>query len=227
MVRAGKIFIIKEEIELKTIALKLRDFKMKDIEKIDDNEFELITEINDLTITTNTLRGVFSQDRVLSINRRGGSIPVTETIDASIIFSEYGDRIFLTVLEKKLLANNIANQLSKIIFMTTGHIVEARIPSDVMRSFHEQNFEDTKVVFFDNVDIPNIKKLSLYGSGLADTSLYSDYCSHGSVWYVVIKPKKYGFVVGVTRNAVVTIFGNYNEEDFMKYLVNEIYHLIG
>ncbi|MGQ9719557.1 MAG: hypothetical protein ACUVWK_06965 [Nitrososphaerales archaeon] len=226
MVTAGKVFIVREEIDLLTIVSKLKGFRTEETQKFDDRELKLITEIDDVKMVGKTLHGRYSQDRVVTIYHRGERIPTIRTIEATFVFSNYQDRIFLTVLEKKLLANNIANQLSKILFITTGHVLDARITHNIMKSFHEQNFEDTKVVFFDDVDIPNVNKLSLYGSGLADTTLYNDYCNHGKVWYIVIKPKKYGFIVGITRDGVVTIFSRVEDEDFINYVTNEIYPLI-
>ncbi|MEM3382711.1 MAG: hypothetical protein QXL52_01810 [Nitrososphaerales archaeon] len=226
MVTAGKVFVVKEEIDIDTIASKLKDFKTEEIQKFDDRELKLITEISDMKMVINALEGKYSQDQVIMIYHRGEKVPTVKTIEAPFIFSNYNDKIFLTILEKKMQANSIANQMSKILFLTTGHIVEARIAPEKMRNFHEQNFEDTKVVFFNDVDIPNVKKLSLYGSSLADTTLYNDYCNHGNVWYIVIKPKRYGFIVGITRDGVVTIFSRVEKDDFLNYVINEIYPLI-
>ncbi|MEM2634340.1 MAG: hypothetical protein QW372_02585, partial [Nitrososphaerales archaeon] len=171
-------------------------------------------------------KGLFSQDQILNIFHHGEIIPIPKTIVAPFIFNKVNDKLLLTILEKKQKANNIANQLSKILFITTGHIVEARIPPEILKKFHEENYEDAKVIFFDDVDIPNIKKLSLYGSELSDTSLYIDYSTHGKIWYVVVKSKKYGYVVGVTRNAVITVFSRIGEDEFINYIINEIYPLI-
>lgn len=226
MVTAGKVFVVREETDLETIASKLKDFKVEEVRKADDTDVKLITEVSGLRALEETLHGTFFQDQLFTIYRRDGYVPAVKTIEAPFVFSQYKGRILLTVLEKKRQANLIANQLSKILFIATGRVVEARIEPKVMKAFHEQNFEDTKIVFFDGVDIPNVEKLSLYGSGLADTMLYSDYCSHGNVWYVVIKPKKYGFIVGVTRDGVVTIFSKVENDDFVSYVTNEIYPLI-
>ncbi|MCP8304643.1 MAG: hypothetical protein H3Z50_04135 [archaeon] len=226
MVTTGKIFIVKEEVDLETIALKLKDFRTEENVEFEDRELKLIKEISDIKIVEGALQGIYLQDRVIDIYHRGEKIPTIQTIEAPFIFSEHKGTILLSILEKKLQANSIANQLSKILFITTGHIVEARINPEIMKNFHEQNFEDTKVVFFDDVDIPNVNKLSLYGSSLVDTALYNDYCSHGKVWYVVVKPKRYGFIAGVTRDSVVTIFSRVEKDDFINYVTNEIYPLI-
>jgi hypothetical protein len=237
MVTAGKIFKLPEDAGLEQIALKLKNFVEEEKVEVNDKEISLVTEIEDFLPDQNSLKGVFSWDELINISHRGETIPVPRTFYAPFIFfkqirsrpegeSIYKDRILLTILEKKNRANNIANRLSKILFISVGKIVEAKIEPEVLKGFHEQNFEDTKIVFFDDVDLPNINKLSLYGSSLGNTSLYDGYCDHGKIWYAVIKSKKYGYIVGVTRNCVVTIFSKVNHEEFMDYVREEIYDLI-
>ena len=67
------------------------------------------------------------------------------------------------------------------------------------------------------MDIPNVNKLSLYGPDLVNTSLFEDYGKHGDLWYVVARSKESGYVVGITRDASVTIF-NLPETEKEKYL---------
>jgi hypothetical protein len=169
----------------------------------------------------------------MDIYHRGERVRVPTTSEAPFFFVEQpqqpegkGRRTVLTVMEKKARANNIANQLSKILFITTGKIVEVRIEPKRFQQFHEANFEDTKVIFFDDVDFPNIKKLSLYGSTLGSTSAYVDNLKHGKIWYIVLKSSRHGLVVGVTRNGVVTIFSKATKDDFIQYVKDEIIELI-
>lgn len=226
MVRTGKIFILKEKIDIDNLALKLKDFRVEESSGLEDSDINLITEINELKIIEGTLQGLYSKDKVVEIYSRGKIIPTIQTTETSFTFSEHNGIMLLIILEKKLQANNIANHFSKILFITAGNIVEVKILPEIMKNFHEQYFEDTKVVFFDDVDIPNVKKLSLYGSSLANTALYTDYCNHGKVWYVVVKPKAYGFIAGVTRDGVVTIFSRVEKDDLINYAMKEIYPLI-
>ncbi|MCS7116107.1 MAG: hypothetical protein RMJ31_03520 [Nitrososphaerota archaeon] len=226
MVLAAKVFIVREDIDLDTIAKKLKNYKSIELFEYDGRKIELITEITNLNMVAESLKGIFSQDQILNVFHHGEIIPIPKTIVAPFIFNKVGDKLLLTILEKKERANNIANQLSKILFITTGYIVEVRIPPEVLKRFHEDNYEDAKVIFFDEVDIPNIKKLSLYGSELSNTTLYDDYCAHGKIWYVVVKSKKYGYIVGVTRNAVITVFSKIGEDELINYIINEIYPLI-
>ena len=227
MVIAGKIFLVDDDIDLHTIAGKLKGFKSE--EKLEGEDISLITEIKDLRLTEDSLFGTFIQDQLMDVYHHGERVHVPSTSEAPFFFVEQEaqkGKIVLAIMDKKARANNIANQLSKILFITTGKIVEVRIEPARFVRFHEDNFEDTKVIFFDDVDIPNVKKLSLYGSALGDTSLYVDHLKHGKIWYVVLKSKRYGIVVGVTRNGVVTIFSKATKDDFINYVRDEIIGLL-
>jgi hypothetical protein len=233
MVLAGKIFRVEEDIDadLHTIAAKLKGFQSEEKLKDNDKDVILITEIKDLRLTGDSLHGTFIQDQLLDVYHHGERVHIPTTSEAPFFFVEQEKqkqkgRIVLTIMEKKARANNIANQLSKILFITTGKIIEVRIEPARFVRFHEDNFEDTKVIFFDDVNLPNIKKLSLYGSALGDTSLYVDHLKHGKIWYVVLRSKRHGTVVGVTRNGVVTIFSKAKKEDFIDYVKDEIIGLI-
>jgi len=230
MVLAGKVFLVEEDIDLQGIAAKLKGFKAE--ESLQDENISLITEIKDLRLVGDSLYGTFIQDQLLDVYHRGERVRVPTTSEAPFFFVEQTQkqgvsrRTVLTVMEKKARANNIANQLSKILFIVTGKIVEVRIEPARFERFHEDNFEDTKVIFFDDVDIPNIKKLSLYGSGLGNTAAYVDNLKHGKIWYIVLKSKRHGLVVGVTRNGVVTIFSKATKDEFIQYVKDEIIDLI-
>ncbi|MCS7098661.1 MAG: hypothetical protein NZ922_06760 [Candidatus Methanomethyliaceae archaeon] len=222
LVLAGKIFKIREEIDLETIFDKTRNYRWE--EEIEGGK--LIKEIGKLKLESNYLEGTFFQDLPFYIKHREGMKLVIKTIEAPFLFQVDKERILLVVLEKKRMANNIANMLSKIIFISIGSITEAKISPETMRKFHESNPEDTKVIFFDGVDIPNVDKLSLYGSQLANTNLYNEYLSRGNIWYIVFKSRKFGIIAGVTRNCVVTSFSKIEPREFLEYIREEIFPLI-
>ncbi len=133
---------------------------------------------------------------------------------------------FLTVVEKKRVANFDANKLSDIIFEKIGAIVEAKITPETLKAFHDKNPEETKITFFDNVDIPNVEKLSLYRPDLNNTSLFGEYMKHGNLWYVVGRSKETGYVVGITRDASVTIFNLSDKGKYVEYVAKEIFPII-
>ncbi len=226
MVVAGKVFKLSEPLPIEELASRLQNYKTEEEYEEGDYRFKLITEIVGLTAKNGDLRGIYSHDYVIHVFHRGKVIPQPRTIEAVFCFTELENKTLLTIVEKKRLANFIANKMSEIIFGKAGFIVEARIPPEILKDFHLKNPEDTKITFFDNVDIPNINKLSLYGPDLINTTLFEDYCKHGDLWYIVARAKEYGYVVGVTRDASVTVFNLTDKEKYLEYVEKEIYPLI-
>ena len=225
MVVAGKVFRLSEHLAMAEIASRLEGFRAEDTYEEGDYKFKLLTEVAGLLPKGKMLRGVYSHDYVSQVFHRGKMLPTPRTIEALFSFSEHEGTTFLTIVEKKRLANFVANELSKVIFEKAGEVLEARISPETLKKFHLKNPEDTKITFFDNVDIPNIDKLSLYGPDLINTSLFEDYGKHGDLWYVVARSKEYGYVVGVTRDASVTIFNLGEKDPYLEYVAKEIYPL--
>jgi len=226
MVVAGKIFKLSEPMPIEDIASKLDGYRTEETYEEGDYNFQIVTEVVSLLPKENTLTGVYSHDYVLHVFHRGKTAPLPRTVEALFSFAQVEDSVFLTVVEKKAVANFIANKLSDVLFEKVGSIVEARIPPETLREFHLKNPEDTKITFFDNVDIPNVNKLSLYGPDLINTSLFEDYTKHGDLWYVVARSKDTGYVVGVTRDASVTIFNLADKNKYVDYVIKEIYPVI-
>ncbi len=226
MVLAGKVFLVRENYEIDTLADKLKAFRVETETSVEQKEFKLVSEVTDLSMGKGSLEGKFSFDTVFVIPHRGESVPVPRTYEAPFTFNMFKDRMFLTVYDKKNRANNIANEMSKAVFMSLGQVVEARIEPDTLRKFHEANFEDTKVIFYSDVDLPNISKLSLYGAELGNTSLYSDYLNHGKLWYIVFKSKGYGYVFGLTRNCILTAFSRMELSEFKNFVNTQVFPLI-
>ena len=225
MVVAGKIFRLSEPLSVAEIASRLQDYRTEEAYEEGDYKFELMTEVVGLVPRRDLLKGVYSHDYVIHVFHRGKMAPLPRTVEAVFSFARIEDTSFLTVVEKKRLANFIANKMSGVLFDKVGGVLEARIPPETLRNFHLKNPEDTKITFFDNVDIPNVNKLSLYGPDLVNTSLFEDYCKHGDIWYVVARAKEYGYVVGVTRDASVTIFNLADKEKYLEYVTKEVYPL--
>ena len=226
MVLAAKVFLVREKYELDVLAQKLKTFKVEQETTVEGQDFDLVSEIGDLVVGKTELEGVFSFDVVFVVKHRGKPLPVARTYEAPFKFDFFKDRLLLTVFEKKARANNVANEVSKAVFLSLGQVVEARIAPETLRSFHEENFDDTKIIFYDDVDLPNISKLSLYGEVLGLTSLYSDYLTHGKLWYIVFKSKKFGYVIGLTRNCVVTAFSRMEMDEFKLFIKDQVFPLI-
>jgi hypothetical protein len=226
LVLAGKVFLVRENYDMDTLAEKLKAFRIETETSVEDKEFKLVTEVGDLSTGKGTLEGKFSFDTVFVVHHRGESVPVPRTYEAPFSFNMHKERTFLTVYDKKNRANSVANEMSKAVFMSLGQVVEARIEPETLRKFHEANFQDTKVVFYSDVDLPNISKLSLYGAELGNTSLYSDYLTHGKLWYIVFTSKAYGYVFGLTRNCILTAFSKMELSEFKNFVSSQVFPLI-
>ena len=226
MVVAGKVFRLSEALPIEELASRLQGYRTEGEYEEREYRFKLVTEIVGLTTKNSNLRGIYSHDYIIHVFHRGKVIPLPRTIEAVFSFTELKDKTLLTIVEKKRLANFIANKMSEIIFGKAGLIVEVRIPPETLRDFHLKNPEDTKITFFDNVDIPNINKLSLYGPDLINTTLFEDYCKHGDLWYIVTRAKKYGYVVGITRDSSVTVFNLTDKEKYLEFIEKEVCPLV-
>ena len=226
MVVAGKIFKFEEKLPLADVAVKLDRYRTEETYEEGDYNFTLVTEVAGLLPKENMLTGIYSHDYVMHVFHRGKTVPLPRTVEALFSFTQVEDTMFLTVVEKKRVANFVANKLSEILFDAVGGIVEARIPPEILSGFHLKNREDTKITFFDNVDIPNVNKLSLYGPDLVNAQLFEDYTKHGDLWYVVARSKETGYVVGVTRDASITIFNQTDKNRYLEYVNKEIYPII-
>jgi len=226
MVASGKIFKIRQQTDLKSITDKLSDYKREEIYENEQHNYTLLVEIKELSLEKNLLKGVFAQDIITHIYHHGKQMPLPMTLETSFVFAVHRNQLFLIVLEKKHRANYVANKLSELLFVGIGYISETKIPSETLKAFHENNPKNTKIIFFDKVDIPNINKLSLYGSDLRDTNLYQNYLSHGEIWYIVVTSQKYDFIVGITGNATITIFNNIEKSEYVTFIFDEVFSLI-
>jgi len=233
MVLAAKIFKFKEDAGLDLIARKLKDFHEEEPYEREGKKIKLTTEVLELKLQADTLAGVFSRDFVLSRYYKRGLVETVVTEEVPFWISRSKGRTFLVVLApskargvRKLLTDFVANKFSEVLFIKSGAIVEGRITHEALRQLHESNPKATKLVWFDDVDIPNIGKLALAGSGLADTKLYRDYLEHGKIWYVVFEIQRRGAVVGITRNCVVTMFSRMEWKDFIDYVLKDVLPII-
>ena len=234
MVLPAKTFEIKEDVDPELIFQRLKNFHEEEPYQLHEGETtELVTEILDLELKENSISGVFSKDFISSRFYRGEPVetPITEV--APFWVKTFKEKAFMIVQApsgtsggKKLLTGHVANKLSEVLFSRPWAIVEVRLSHETLKELHESNPQATKLIWFDDVDIPSIKKLCLAGDGLADTKLYHDYIEHGKIWYVVFEVQKRGIVVGITRNCVVTLFSKSTPAGFINYILEDLLKLL-
>jgi hypothetical protein len=202
----------------------------REVEEVEDEETQLVTEVIELEQVEDTVTGVFTRDfmRERVYRRRARMTPETE--EAPFWIVPHDGRRFLVVMApsvargvKKMLSNHVAVKIGEIL---NADVRESRITSETLRRLHEGNPKATNLIWFDNVDIPGVNKLCLSGEGLADTGLYRDYMDHGMIWYVVFTSQAKGYTVGVTRSAVVTNFSKSTVDEFLAFVREDILKLI-
>jgi hypothetical protein len=234
LVLPAKIFEIKEEADIGLIIGKLKDFHEEELYKTEKGEtINLVTEVLDLKLKGDSLSGVFSKDFVRRrfYRRKLVETPVTE--ESPFWIKPFKGRNFIMISApsvargvKKLLTNYVANKLSKVLFIEPNAIVQAKISHSTLKDLHESNPQATKLIWFDQVDIPGVQKLCLAGSDLVDTAVYREYLKHGEIWYVVFEVQKRGIVVGITRNCVITLFSKSSPEEFINYILEDLLTLV-
>ena len=228
------MFEITEDVDFGFLVQKLKNFREEEAFHIESGqEISLVTEILDLKVEGEVVSGVFSRDFVGARFYKRELVESPGTEEAPFWIVSYDKRKFLIVLApsvargvKKLLTGTVANKLSRVLFIQIGAIVEVNIPNEVLRELHESNPAATKLIWFDNVDIPGVEKLCLAGPGIADTALYRDYIKHGQIWYVVFEAQKRGIVIGITRSCTVTLFSKSTIGDLIQYIQQDILKLI-
>lgn len=225
---------MKEEADVGLIVGKLKDFRQEELYETQDGErINLVTEVLDLKLEGDSVSGVFSKDFVRRrfYRRKLVETPITE--ESPFWIKPFQRRVFVIVSApsvargvKKLLTNYVANKLSNILFIIPHAIVEIQVSHATLKNLHESNPQATKLIWFDEVDIPGVDKLCLAGSDVTDTRLYSEYLEHGKIWYVVFEVQKRGIVVGIARNCVITLFSKSSAEEFIDYISEDLLTLI-
>ncbi len=222
MPTAGKVFVSTDYLPLTDISVSLEGFRVEEKYEEGEAEFDLVTEVANLSIAEETLTGLYSYDYIVHHYHRGKITPVPATKEVLFAFTDLDGRIYLTAVEKKEIANRVANRLSEIAFGEMGVIVESRILPETLKEFHLANPESTRVIFFENMDIPNVNKLSLYGPDLTGTSLFDEYATRGDPWYILTRSKKHGHTVGIVRDGSVTIFNTVDQGQYLQYVRDEV-----
>ena len=222
MALSAKVFRLSEYVPFDIIYDKLSNYNVSDeVEGVKLEKF-----FRNLNYAGNILKAEYVYDELTEIDVGGEVRLLPRRRYAYLAFTEYEGNMYVIILEKKFRANRIALQLSDILFIRRDMVLEAYTTHEILKGLHESNPESTRVIYFDNVDIPNIKKLALYGMSLADTNLYSRYLEHGLIWYVVFEHRETGYVVGITRNMIIAMFSNITVDEFIDFIVEHIIPLI-
>ena len=222
MALSAKIFRLSEYIPFDVIYDKLSNYRVE--EEVEGLKIERF--FRDVSYTGELIKAEFVYDEPYEVDIGGELKSIPRRRYAMMAFMEHEGTIYVAILEKRLRANRLALMLSEILFIRRDMVLEAYTTHEILKGLHESNPESTRVIYFDNVDIPNVKKLALYGMALADTSLYSSYLEHGRIWYVVFQHRETGYVVGITRNMIIAMFSNITTDEFIDFITEYVIPLI-
>jgi hypothetical protein len=235
LVLPAKIFEFAENaIALPTIHQRLIEYHDEDqYTPVNGETVALVSEVLELQQDKNSISGIFSRDFITPRQYRRDLVEIPVTEEAPFWIKSFDTKTYLIVMApsvargvRKLLTSHVANKLSDVIFFKPWSIREARLSPETLKELHESNPQATKLIWFDDVDIPSVDKLCLAGSSLADTKLYQEYLQHGTIWYVVFEVQRRQIVVGITRNCVVTLFSKSTVDDFINYILDDLIPLI-
>ncbi|MDP8022975.1 MAG: hypothetical protein RAK20_00690 [Conexivisphaerales archaeon] len=221
---AGKLFKINTDQSLAFIADKLSSFKIT--REDEETHVQLNFEFSVNTYDDNSLDGIIYYDRVIKVGTKEGFKPEVSTMKVQFFIRKIQGYNFLFILAKKPLANYLANEFSKAVFIRPGFVVEARIDPNIFLDYYNKSLEETRVAYFDQIDIPNVNVLALYGDALSQTDLFKMYQEHGLLWYIVVRAKSISQIIGLTRNCVITMFSKGTVEDIVKYAFDEVAPLV-
>lgn len=223
---AAKIFRLGEKMKPEIAALKLRGLRVE-WEEPDVGE-ALVEEVRGLEYSQGLLKATILKDKPFVYKKRGSLVKTIRTMEVPILIDfRRGDEQLLVVLARKRVANEVAVDLSKMLFGRHDRVLEVDLSDAGFQRYFESRLEDARVVYLDQVDIPSINKLALYGESIKDTMLYREYVAHGKLWYVVVSvPERGGLVVGITRNMVVTSFTRVGVEEFLDFILNDLVNLV-
>lgn len=134
----------------------------------------------------------------------------------SVSFEIFGfkGRLFLLVAAGKRIARRIAGTISKLARVEP---LEVKVPPQRLRALYEEGV--VKLVVFDMVRVPGLRKIVLTGDAVSDTEIFRDLSRTCEVRYVVFEDKS-GLLLGVSESLTVVSLSKMPEEELME-LVKE------
>jgi len=222
---AGKIFLYQEDLDFEEMAEKLRAWSEEETFETPGEDYDLLANVEEVEHNEEELHGIYMYDSVAIHRWRGVAKATPYTTEAPFVFTEQGGQRFLIVLAPKSVANRVANKLSMILHGAHGVIIEPVIRTASFDEF-QAGTEATNIMLFDDIDIPNIDKATLYGGdggNVQQTDLYGNFTSHGRPWYMVARTKKHGWTVGIVRDGTIVVFNTVERESFVEFLKEKIF----
>lgn len=225
MPTAGKLFLYVEDLSFEMIKDALEDWS--ETTEYNDGliETELITDITNAHLSDDEVTGILRADGVDTKSHRTGMKAIPYTASSQFMFFEQDGRKYVLIIAPKVTANNVANKLSMILHDEVGAVTVPKLNPLKLREFCEAGMA-IKVLLFDEMDIPNMEKATLYGTNITQVNLYGKFVDSGQYRYSVTKLSKDGYTVGIVRDGSVCIFNTIEREDFIAFVKENIVPLV-
>lgn len=223
--KSGKLFKARSVGSPEEVYSKLDGYMTSDKFETELTNINLVTNIEDLQIHQDGVDGVFRYDYVATLINRNGvtEVPVTQDCPFRILWDEHDKALaWILVLVKKSNANRVAVSLGSIL---NADVREADIYSADMNAYITRNFK-TKIVLFDNMDLPGVNKNTIYGEELVQTTLFNEMSEHGTPKWIVTESELHGYTVGLGGDVGVTIYNNVENLEYINFVVKEILPLV-
>lgn len=227
MPTAGKVFVYRENLPLVEIHDLLKGYRETVEYDTGEETMTLIKDITELNYSEKELSGLYSSDAVETKYHRSGSKSITYTRESKFYFFEQEGRNYVLVMAPKHMANVIANSLSLILHGVVGSIIVSRMNPRLLREFCEGS-EAIKVLLFEDLDIPNLEKATMYGFNIVQMDLYNKFVDSGLYRYSVSKltQRQNNHTVGIVRDGSICIFTSIEAAEYVDFIKDEIVPMI-
>jgi len=219
----GKLFKYREPVDFDKVLELLAEYN----ESYMVNGYEITERFEASVEDTGEIVGYYYYDVMHEYIHHTDSIYAPETKVVIFYLWTQGEVSYLLIVAPKIVANKTAQKFVEIL-EAVGDLTEARLSGEVLREYAEAH-EKTSIAFFDNIDLVNMEKATLYageGGHVAQTTLWGDYLSHGIPWYIMGREKSHGYTVGLVRDGSVCIFNNIDPRIYYEFVKDEVIDMV-
>ncbi|RLE60221.1 MAG: hypothetical protein DRJ35_03870 [Thermoprotei archaeon] len=220
MARACKIFEVMEPLAPEEIYESLEGYSQLWEEEVDGRTVSVGFRVANIDHSGETVWGVVEESFISRMEFRGEEIRVPVSLTIEFSFIEYDKRQFLIVYAGKRRADRLAVRFSEILYDRRDVIVEVYIPPEKMRTLYLDKVGEVRIVILDNLRIPGLSKVTLFGKDLKDSDAFMDYLKKGRESYVVYRDEE--GVFGVSRMGQIIAFSRIDSETLESYLREKI-----
>ncbi|MCS7104545.1 MAG: hypothetical protein NZ954_03155 [Thermofilaceae archaeon] len=129
-------------------------------------------------------------------------------------------RIFLLIASGRKRAQQLARFLSRLI---EGELLEVKVPSRRLRELYQEGV--VKLVVFDMVRIPGLRRVVLTGDAVSDTNMYKEFADVCETRYVLFETRE-GVLLGVSDSCSVVALSSLTDDELFELVKDRILPLL-